>query len=56
LHLVASVRSSLSFAYTRRLLSAVPSLEDAGGGGVRLKWRFDMPSSIGAGTPQGVRC
>jgi peptide/nickel transport system ATP-binding protein len=28
-------------AYTRRLLSAIPLLEDAGGGGVRLKWRFD---------------
>jgi peptide/nickel transport system ATP-binding protein len=30
-------------AYTRRLLSAIPLLEDAGDGGVRLKWRFDLP-------------
>ena len=27
--------------YTRRLLSAIPALEPAGEGGVRLKWRFD---------------
>ncbi len=30
-------------AYTRRLLSAIPLLEETGDGGVRLKWRFDVP-------------
>jgi peptide/nickel transport system ATP-binding protein len=28
-------------AYTRQLLSAIPTLEAAGEGGVRLKWRFE---------------
>jgi peptide/nickel transport system ATP-binding protein len=27
--------------YTRRLLAAIPALEPAGGGGVKLKWRVD---------------
>jgi peptide/nickel transport system ATP-binding protein len=31
--------------YTRTLLSAIPALEAVSGGGVRLKWRFDMPPS-----------